>query len=92
MKTGTNYADIYYIFQILHTSKNGVNKTKLRTKVSCNGIRYRALINLLIDKKLLESGDLMKATDTGLQLIHVWGDVLKTLGLGDPLFNFSQVV
>jgi predicted transcriptional regulator len=81
--------EVFYIFEILSAAKHGISKKKLRDKVSCNGVKYKSITKMLIEKQLLEETPIAltsyRTTDIGRDLLNQWNSILTVLGIGDLL-------
>ena len=81
--------EVFYIFEMLTAAKFVVGKKKLRDSVSCNGVKFKIIFDLLIAKGLLELTPKYEAaygiTDTGRSLLEEWNSILSALDLSDKL-------
>jgi predicted transcriptional regulator len=85
--------EVFYIFEILAAAKKGITKKKLRDSVSCNGVKYKIILDGLLDNELLQEasgvGQCMYWTsDIGRALLEQWNSILSILDLGDLLSQY----
>jgi len=83
-----SYAEIYYIFDILSTARQGAGIFTLRRKTSCNGIRFKRIITMLVERNLLGlQGGIYFITIKGKDILDKWDDIVETLDMCDGSIN-----